>query len=129
MIFADRGDAGRRLAERLGDLRGEGPVVVGVARGGVPVALEVARALDAELAVWFTRKLRALGDRAVTVGAVSENGAVALDQGLIAELALPELVVALQVVREATEVARAAADVRGGPRPTLAGRAVILVDD
>lgn len=129
MIFADRSDAGRRLVEPLDGLRGEEPVVVGLARGGVPVALEVARGLGAELAVWFAHKIHALGERDVTVGAVSEDGAVVLDQDLIAELALPELVVALQVVREAAEVQRVAGEVRGGPRPALTGRVVVLVDD
>jgi predicted phosphoribosyltransferase len=129
MMFADRSDAGRRLAVPLGGLGEEEPVVVGVARGGVPVALELARALGAELAVWSARRIPALGDRQVTVGAVSEDGAVALDQELIADLALPELVVALQVVREAAELEREARELRGGPRGSLTGRAVLLVDD
>ncbi len=73
MTFIDRGDAGRRLASRLARLRGQ-VVVAGLARGGVPVAFEVARALDAPLDVIVVRKLGVPYEPGLAVGAIGENG-------------------------------------------------------
>ena len=75
MRFADRVDAGQRLAERLDRLRGEDVVVLGLPRGGVPVAFEVARALDAPLDVIVVRKLGVPFQPELAMGAVGEGGA------------------------------------------------------
>jgi putative phosphoribosyl transferase len=129
MHFADRFDAGRQLAAVLGVYRSRSPIVVGVARGGVPVAFAVARTLGAPLEVWVAQRIGSPTDPDVTIGAISEGGAVSLDQELVTRLALPELVVALQVVRAAAEVDRQARVMRGGPPIDVRGRLVILVDD
>ena len=74
MVFADRDDAGRRLAARLGHLRGEPIVVLGLPRGGVPVAFQVARALGAPLDVIIVRKLGVPFQPELGMGAVGEDG-------------------------------------------------------
>ncbi|MER6591117.1 phosphoribosyltransferase family protein [Micromonospora purpureochromogenes] len=74
MSFADRVDAGRRLARRLAHLRGTDVVVLGLPRGGVPVAFEVAQALDAPLDVMVIRRLDAPFQAELVMGAVAENG-------------------------------------------------------
>jgi putative phosphoribosyl transferase len=129
MLFADRFEAGLQLAALLGAYRARAPIVVGLARGGVPVAFAMARALGAELEVWIAQKIHAPSEPDVTVGAISEGGAVSLDQELVARLALPDLVVALQVVRAAAEIDRQTRVMRGGPPIDVRGRVVILVDD
>ena len=74
MIFRDRAEAGRRLAQRLAPLRSEDVVVLGLPRGGVPVAAEVARALDAPLDVLLVRKLGLPSNPEVAMGAIGEGG-------------------------------------------------------
>jgi len=71
--FHDRRDAGRRLAELLSGYRGERPIVVGIARGGVPVAAEVARALGASLDVTIVRKIGAPQNPEFAIGALAED--------------------------------------------------------
>ena len=82
-IFADRADAGRQLGLRLEYLRGGDAVVLGVPRGGVPVAFEVAKALDAELDVILVRKLGVPSQPELAMGAIGEGGAYALDKRVL----------------------------------------------
>ena len=86
VVFRDRTDAGRRLAARLTDLRGEDVVVLGLPRGGVPVAAEVAAALGAPLDVIVVRKLGIPFQPEVAMGAIGEEGARVLDLDLISRL-------------------------------------------
>ncbi|MFS8068836.1 MAG: phosphoribosyltransferase family protein, partial [Byssovorax sp.] len=74
MLFQDRVDAGRRLAFALRRHRDEAPIVLGLPRGGVPVAYEVARALSAPLDVWVVRKVGVPGHEELGLGAVAEGG-------------------------------------------------------
>ena len=83
MQFADRVDAGRRLATRLEYLRGEGSVVLGLPRGGVPVALEVAKALDAPLDVIVVRKLGVPFQPELAMGAIGEGGVRVLNTAVV----------------------------------------------
>ncbi|WP_438014973.1 phosphoribosyltransferase family protein [Sorangium sp. So ce315] len=130
MVFRDRVDAGRRLAFALRRYRDEAPVVLGLPRGGVPVAYEVARALKAPLDVWVVRKVGAPGYEELGLGAVSEGGEVYLNDQAMAELGVPPEEVAEVVDRKAAEVeARVQRFRRGRPPPDLAGRTVIVVDD
>ncbi len=130
MQFTDRIDAGRRLAALLGHLRGSSPLVLGLPRGGVPVAFVVAAALDADLDIWSVRKVGAPDFPELGMGAVAEGGAIYLDPAIVAEVgATPEQVDAL-VARKSQEVAERAARFRdGGPPPRVAGRTIIVVDD
>jgi len=129
MRFRDRADAGRVLAARLAHLRDAKPVVVGLPRGGVPVAAEVARALGAELDVVLVRKIGAPHREELAVGAVGEDGVTVRNDAVLADLGLRWSDVAAQVTREREEIRRRAAILRPGPRPDLTGRTVVLVDD
>ena len=84
VVFADRVDAGRQLAKRLDFLRGQDVVVLGLPRGGVPVAYEVAKALDAPLDVIVVRKLGVPFQPEVAMGAIGEGGSRVLDPDVLA---------------------------------------------
>ncbi len=114
----------------LGPYRATSPIVLGLPRGGVPVAYEVARALGAPLDVWVSRKIGAPFQPELGVGAVAEGGVVYLNEDLLRQLGLHEPDLAATIERETREVARRAERFRrGGPAPNLHGRVVVLVDD
>lgn len=116
--FADRPQAGQRLVEALPPLEGD-VVVLGLARGGVPVAAQVAAALGAPLDVLVVRKVGHPHQREYALGAVSEDG-VSLPADLPADLVDPQMQQARQQAHS----------LRGGrPRAELAGRTVVVVDD
>ena len=124
--FADRRDAGRRLAAALPPL--ERPVVLGLPRGGVPVAAEVARALNAPLDVFVVRKLGFPAQPELAMGAVSSHGVLVLNER-VAEEVTPDVLDAV-VRRETAEVEARERLFRGDrPPPALAGRTAVIVDD
>jgi putative phosphoribosyl transferase len=129
MRFRDRTDAGRVLAARLVHLREADPVVVGLPRGGVPVAAEVAEALEAQLDVVLVRKIGAPDREELAVGAVGEDGVTVRNGAVLRELGLTWDDLTDQIRREREEIRRRAAMLRPGPRPDLRDRTVILVDD
>jgi putative phosphoribosyl transferase len=130
MLFRDRADAGQRLAFALRRYRDEAPVVLGLPRGGVLVAAEVARALAAPLDVWVVRKVGAPGHEELGLGAVAEGGEVYLNEGLMAEVGVTGDELAAIVEREMTEVEARVRRFRGERRPpAIEGRIVIVVDD
>jgi putative phosphoribosyl transferase len=130
VIFQDRVDAGVRLAAALERYRSARPLVLGLPRGGVPVAYEVARALGAPLDVWIVRKLGAPGQPELGMGAVSEGGAVFRDRKIIEAVAASDIDVARIVARETAEVDRRVRLFRGSrPAPPVRDRTVIVVDD
>jgi putative phosphoribosyl transferase len=130
MRFRDRTDAGRQLADLLTEYQGESPLVLGLPRGGVPVAYEIARKLRAPLDVWVVRKVGAPGQPELGVGAVAEGGALFLDRGMLRSLGFSETEMMQAAEREAEEVSRRVVRFRGPyPAPDLRGRTVILVDD
>ena len=128
--FRDRRDAGRALAERLEPLRNEHPVVLALPRGGVPVAFEVARALDAPLDVMVVRKLGVPFQPEVGMGAIGEEGARVLDpQTVHVAQVTPDELLAVEA-RERVELERRVRTYRGDrPMISLEGRTVIVVDD
>ncbi|MER6198043.1 phosphoribosyltransferase family protein [Streptomyces sp. NPDC001586] len=130
MLFAHRTDAGERLAEALRHLRGENPVVLGLPRGGVPVAFQVARALGAPLDVIVVRKLGVPYHRELGFGAIGEGGVRVISEDIVRSSRVrPEDLAAVERAEEA-ELARRARSFRGErPRVALAGRTVIVVDD
>ncbi|MET8682261.1 phosphoribosyltransferase family protein [Streptomyces sp. NPDC004647] len=130
MRFTDRAEAGRRLAEQLEHLRTEDPVVLGLPRGGVPVAYQVARALGAPLDVILVRKLGVPYHRELGFGAIGEGGVrVVSDAILRMSRVAEEDLVEVQRSEEA-ELQRQALQFRGGrPRISLEGRTAIVVDD
>ena len=131
MQFRDRHDAGQRLAEALAFLKGRKDLLVlGIPRGGVVVAAEVARALGAPLDVFIARKIGAPGNPELAIGAVASSGDVVLDERLIAGLRVPADYIEAETARQRQEIARRMAAYRGDrPPPKLAGKTVVLVDD
>lgn len=131
MIFEDRGDAGRRLAERLASYADERPVVFALPRGGVPVGAEVSRSLGAPLEIIVSRKLGAPGQPEFGIGAVAPGGVRVLNERAVRALGIEEDYVDRVTTRESAEVERRLRLFRGEghPYPDLDGRTAILVDD
>ena len=130
MLFRDRAEAGRRLAARLEHLRGADPVVVGLPRGGVPVAAEVARALGAPLDVIVVRKLGVPRQPELAMGAVGEGGVRVLNAEVLGGAHIGRSALAQVERAECAEVEDRARRLRGArPRVPLAGRTVVIVDD
>jgi putative phosphoribosyl transferase len=130
MPFVDRTDAGRRLAERLRGFRGQDVVVLGLPRGGVPVAFEVARALGAPLDVIVVRKLGLPFQPELAMGAIGEGGVQIIDRDLVQRSLVTDEELAAVEARERGELDRRARRFRGErPRTSLTGRTAIIVDD
>jgi putative phosphoribosyl transferase len=131
MRFRDRREAGRLLVEKLAFLRGrENLIVLGVPRGGVVVAYEIARALDAPLDVYITRKIGAPYNPELAIGAVASDGTVFLDEGLVNRLGIPQEYVEAETARQRAEIERRLVEYRGGRPPlVITDRTVVLTDD
>jgi predicted phosphoribosyltransferase len=129
--FIDRRDAGRVLASRLQDYAGRDDVVVlALPRGGVPVAFEVASALDAPLDVFLVRKLGTPGHRELAMGAIASGGVRVLNADVVRWYGIPEAAIQSVAREEAAELARRERAYRDDRRaPNLTDRIVILVDD
>ncbi len=130
-MFENRRQAGQLLAQRLQDLKDAPDVVVlGIPRGGVVVAAEIAHMLNAPLDVYITRKLGAPGNPELAIGAVAEDGTVVLDEESIAFLRVPDTYLDEERRRQQEEIRRRADRYRRGRPPVpLEGKRVILVDD
>ena len=131
MIFKDRVEAGRRLAEKLKKYAGRHDVIVlGIPRGGVPVAFEVAKALQAPLDIFLSRKLGVPWQEELAFGALTSGGIRVLDWDLIGNLGLPE-----EEIERITKTVKAELERREhvyrGARPPLQleGKTALLVDD
>ncbi|MDC4227287.1 MAG: phosphoribosyltransferase [Candidatus Manganitrophus sp.] len=130
MVFKDRVEAGRRLAERLQEFRDENPIVLALPRGGVPVGYEVARALGAPLDVIIARKLGAPGQPELGIGAIAPGGVRVLNKEAVEMLGLREAEIEAIAAEEERELDRRLRRFRvDRPAPELRGRTVILVDD
>jgi predicted phosphoribosyltransferase len=130
MRFRDRDDAGRRLAERLVILRAHDPIVLGLPRGGVPVAARVADALGAELDVLVVRKLGAPGRAEFAMGAIGEDGSRFVDERSVRLLGVTSDRLDEIERLERAELERRVQQYRPGrPRLDLDGRTAIVVDD
>lgn len=130
-IYRNRREAGRVLAGLLDAYRGrEGVIVLGLARGGVPVAWEVAASLGAPLDAFIVRKLGAPGHEEFAVGALASGGRVVVNDDVVRALRVTPQQLREAAEREGRELQRREAAYRGGRAPLeLAGRTVILVDD
>ena len=130
MVFENRRDAGRWLSDLLRPIATERPIVIALPRGGVPVAVEVARALDAPLDLLTVRKLGAPHDPELGIGAVAEDGTVVVDTALARRVGITQedfdriLAVELRELRRRVERFR-----DGRPPLDVRGRTVILVND
>jgi putative phosphoribosyl transferase len=131
-VFADRADAGRRLGAHLAELaRWTGDVVVlGLPRGGVPVAAEVARALAAPLDVVVVRKLGVPTQPELAMGAIAEHGVRVLDESVLAHAHLGPEGLARVEAHERAELERRVESIRGTrPPESLEDRVAVVVDD
>ena len=129
MTFWDRRDAGRRLAALVARYATQAPIVVAIPKGGVPVAIEVARALGAPLETVVVKKIVAPGLDS-GVGAVAEQGIFAIDPAALRSERLSRHDLELAAQREYGDLMRAVALYRGERgMPRIAGRTVIVVDD
>jgi putative phosphoribosyl transferase len=131
MIFQDRREAGRRLAQELGSFKGRDDVVVlGIPRGGVVVGHEIAQALGAPLDVYITRKIGAPHNPELAIGAVASDGTLILDHQLAKRLGVSEDYIDAESERQKQEIERRIAEYRGGlSAPKLEDKVVILADD
>jgi uncharacterized protein (TIGR00369 family) len=130
MRFRDRSDAGRQLASRLLPLRGKDAVVLGLPRGGVAVAAEVARALDVPLDVIVVRKLGVPAQPELGMGAIGEGDTRVINADVVRYSGVSEADIKAVERRERAELERRTKRFRGdAPREPLAGRIAILVDD
>lgn len=129
-MFANRRDAGRRLGAALASLRDDDVVVLGLPRGGVPVAAEVAAALDAPLDVVLVRKLGLPSQPELAMGAIGEDGVMVVHDEVTRIARVAPEVLERVAERERVELERRARAYRGaGPAMAVSGRTVIVVDD
>jgi putative phosphoribosyl transferase len=129
-VFRDRREAGELLAERLRRFAASDPIVLGLPRGGVPVAAEVARALGAPLDVLVVRKLGCPWQPELAVGAIGEGGIRIVEDRVVAEVGLDAAELEHLTTREGQELERRVRRFRGDRPPfDLQGRTVIVVDD
>ena len=129
-IFGDRRDAGRKLATALERYRTEDPIVLALPRGGVPVAYEVAKALDAPLDILLVRKIGAPFQPEYGIGAIAEGGIRFIRTEDIEFIGVAEEEIEAIVADETRELERRARVYRGEREPlAVEGRTVILVDD
>jgi predicted phosphoribosyltransferase len=130
-LFRDRGHAGRVLAGRLRHLAGRPDVIVlGLPRGGVPVAAEIARALGVPLDVFVVRKLGVPGHEELAMGAIASGGVRVLNDDVIEEVGIDDALIARAAAAELEELSRRERAYRGERGPVdVRGKVVVLVDD
>ncbi len=130
MHFADRADAGRRLAQRMKSVDGRDVVVLGLPRGGVPVAFEVAKALRAPLDILVVRKLGVPFQPELAFGAIGEGGVRVINESVVRDANLTEHDMAAVERKERAELQRRLERFRHGhDRIPLAGQTAVIVDD
>jgi putative phosphoribosyl transferase len=129
--FKDRRDAGRSLARKLSAYAGQTDVIVlALPRGGVPVAYEVALALNTPLDIFLVRKLGLPGREELAIGAIASGGIRVLNEDIIRVLSVPEEVINIVARNELQELERREHNYRGDRlAPDVRGRKVILIDD
>jgi putative phosphoribosyl transferase len=126
----NRRDAGQKLASLLKKYRADQPIVLGIPRGGVIVAAEVAKALQAPLDILIVRKIGAPHNEEVAIGAVMPDGMAVLDTNLIAKLAIPDEYINRAIEEQTVEIKRRRHMYKGDKvMPPLENHTVILVDD
>ena len=130
-LFKDRRDAGRKLAQKLKDYAGRKNVIVfALPRGGVPVASEVAKALNVPLDIFIVRKLGWPGHEGMAIGAIASGGVKVLNQDIVQYLNIPEALIDAIAQLELRELERREHAYRGDRPPLdVKDRTVIIVDD
>jgi putative phosphoribosyl transferase len=131
MIYRDRSEAGKELATKLSTYKDRDDVLVlALPRGGVPVAFEVAQALNAPLDVFLVRKLGVPGHEELAMGAIATGGVRVLNEEVVDDLKIPGSVIDFVAATELKELERRELAYRGNrPEPDVKGMTVILIDD
>lgn len=128
--FRDRQEVGQLLAWELRNLPGRNLVVLGIPRGGIIVARELAQTLDAELDIVLAHKLRTPGHPELAMGSLTENGKIFLNEQVVTELGISHHYIEEETAAQLTEIKRRARLVRRiHPRVPLKGKIVIVTDD
>lgn len=128
--FKDRREAGRLLANQLRDYRGKRSVVLGIPRGGIIVAQELARALEADLDIVLAHKLRTPGHTELAMGSVAEDGRLFLNEEVVRELEVDDAYISQEKAQQMAEIRRRTELFRHvRPKVPLAGKTVIVTDD
>jgi predicted phosphoribosyltransferase len=130
-LFENRLDAGKKLAAQLTQYAGQKDVIVlALPRGGVPVAYEVARAIDAPMDVFLVRKLGVPGQEELAFGAIASGGIEVVNPEIVHAVHLSESTIRSVISREREELRRREQEYRDNrPEPELTGKTVILIDD
>ena len=129
-VFTDRIEAGSLLAAELVSYSGQRAVVLGVPRGGMAVAREIANRLDADLDIVLSRKLRSPGQLELAFGAISEDGQISLNRSVVQMLGITDDVIEREKAFQIAEINRRNRLFRQArPRVPLAGRIVVITDD
>jgi predicted phosphoribosyltransferase len=130
-FFNDRTDAGRRLAKRLSEYANRPDVLIlALPRGGVPVAFEVAKALNVKMDVFIVRKLGVPGNEELAMGAIASDNIRVLNEDIVRSFQIPQKVINEVAANELRELERRERLYRGNrPKPNISGSTVILVDD
>lgn len=130
MVFKNRTEAGKILAVQLRQYQDKDALILALPRGGVPVAAQVASALNAELDVVITRKIGAPGNPELAIGSVIDDGSILLNESLVASLGVEKDFLENKIKQAKNEIAEYVKRYRGErPIPRIADRVVILVDD
>ncbi len=128
--FRDREEAGRLLAQELSQLRGREVVVLGIPRGGVIVARELARELEAELDIVLARKLRSPGYEELAMGSIAEDGKIFLNEDVVRDLRVTGGYIQQEKARQLAEIGRRAGLFRRvRPKVILENKTVVVTDD
>lgn len=128
--FRDRTEAGQFLARELIELHGQNAVILGIPRGGIIVARELAHALAAKLDIVLARKLQTPGQRELAMGSVSEDGKLFLNERIVNELGIRESEIMQEKTRQLSEIDRRRQLIRKiWPKISLKGRVVVVTDD
>ncbi len=130
-LFKDRLDAGRKLAKKLSKYANRSDILVlGLPRGGVPVAFEVAKELNVKMDVFVVRKLGVPGNEELAMGAIASDNIIVLNEDIVRSFHISKQVIDAVAARELRELERRERIYRGKrPKPSISGSTVILIDD
>ncbi|MEM5801813.1 MAG: phosphoribosyltransferase family protein [Candidatus Aenigmatarchaeota archaeon] len=129
-MFRDRTEAGKRLAEILTKFKNENPIILAIPRGGVVVADEIAKNLNANLDIIVPRKIGAPGNPELAIGAVAQDGSLYIDENLVKDLGVSENYIKKEMKKELQEIERRLKKYRKRKKyPSFKNKTLILVDD
>ncbi len=130
MLFKDRIQAGQKLAEKLLEYKDKNVIILAIPRGGVVVAYEIAKVLNAPLDLIIPRKIGAPYQPELAIGAITQDGTIILNEDIVSYLPIPENYIKNEAERQKKEIERRLIKYRGNAiEPNLENKIVIIVDD